>query len=409
MNNLNELQQLSQNTIQLQHDTRLAAKKIDVVGVIQSKVNDALVDLKDALQQQSDLVRRVDPHTFVIEREQFVQGANELSKQQKAMLVALSNIIDKTDEINKSMTSAKVGVMDELHRQQETNRTQLTNLTTRIDEVNTSVKQHLKITSLENVLKSVDYVEAETNKLARRARDTYKHMENTLHELDEQIGDLRQKSQTVKSLNTTFEQLMDTMSSTLASIDDKVCQASPLYTGPSSDEIEASFRELATHDISELVAELRAGQSHRSQQVQTPAEPVQPVQTHTEPVQTYTEPVQPVQIYTEPVKTYVEPVQPYYEPASLQPNYEQVRYDAPGHIAPQHETNGQINPVQHEPEPIEDIKPLSSMTFSSVEIILPDMEPPKPQSEPITKSESKPEQEPEPKKKGFFARLFGGE
>ena len=400
MNNLNELQQLSQNTIQLQHDTRLAAKKIDVVGVIQSKVNDALGDLKDAVQKQSELVRRVDPHTFVIEREQFVQGANELSKQQKAMLTALSNIIEKTDEINKSMTSAKVGVMDELHRQQETNRTQLTNLATRIDEVNASVKQHLKITSLENVLKSVDYVETETNKLSRRARDTYKHLENTLHELDEQIGDLRQKGQMIQSINTTFEQLMDNMSSTLASIDDKVCQASPLYTGPSSDEIEASFRELATHDISELVAELRAGQSHHH---------VQPVQTYTEPVQPHVEPIQPVQTYTEPVQPQVEPVQTYVEPASLQPHYEQVRYDAPGHVAqPQYEPyNGQIAPVAPEPTPVEDIKPLNSMTFPSVEIILPDLEETKPESKPEPKPE--PEPQPEPKKKGFFARLFGGE
>ena len=37
VNNMSDLKQLSQSTIQLQHDVRLATKKIDVVGIFKRK------------------------------------------------------------------------------------------------------------------------------------------------------------------------------------------------------------------------------------------------------------------------------------------------------------------------------------------------------------------------------------
>ena len=55
---MSDMKKLSNDTIQLQHEIRLASKKVDVVGVIQSKVKDNVESLRDSVvDYHSDMLK----------------------------------------------------------------------------------------------------------------------------------------------------------------------------------------------------------------------------------------------------------------------------------------------------------------------------------------------------------------
>ena len=54
------MKKLSNDTIQLQHEIRLTSKKVDVVGVIQSKVKDNIESLLDAVGDYHSDVFKID-------------------------------------------------------------------------------------------------------------------------------------------------------------------------------------------------------------------------------------------------------------------------------------------------------------------------------------------------------------
>ena len=72
VNNMSDLKQLSQSTIQLQHDVRLATKKIDVVGVLQTKTNNTLTKLESTVNESTNKVDAIDIQQINIEKNKLI-------------------------------------------------------------------------------------------------------------------------------------------------------------------------------------------------------------------------------------------------------------------------------------------------------------------------------------------------
>ncbi len=72
-----------------------------------------------------------------------------------------------------------------------------------------------------------------------------------LGRISERAKELETSTQQLHDMNGSFAELMSTVETTLAFVDEKVCQASPLYSGPSAEDITNSFRELE-HDVEGL-------------------------------------------------------------------------------------------------------------------------------------------------------------
>lgn len=395
MNNMSDLKQLSQSTIQLQHDVRLATKKIDVVGVLQTKTNDTLDKLESVVNESTNKVNAIDIQQMNFEKNKLIDKVSDVTNQQKELIDGLNTMINRTAELGQTLTTAKVTVLDELHRQQQTNHTQMDNVSQRLTEAQNNVAQHMSKTTLDNIENAVQLMGQETTTMSKTSENVNNRIMHTLDDVQHKLNDLAQKGSRVGELNDTFTKLMDDMKTLLTDVDDKVCQISPMYTGPSEKDIEASFRELANDDMTHLLEELRAGYTgsykfdlehemdeinsrgnseHVSDHTQNEASPVQ-----SDTIETVAEPVINQPVVNEPVVD---------EPVSNQPIVELQSVD-----------ELQI------PAPIEIILPPeieNNQKHVKVDFEYSQYVKPEPQQEPE-------QEQPKPKKKGFFARLFGGE
>ena len=223
---------------------------------------------------------------------------------------------------------------------------------------------------------------------------------HTLDDVQYKLNDLAQKGSHIEELNNTFTKLMKDMKTLLTSVDDKVCQISPMYTGPSEKDIEASFRELANDDMTHLLEELRAGytgsykfdlgqetndidsiENLNNVSNNTSNETVR-VQAHT--IETISKPVTQQPVDNEPViEQYI----------SNKPVVDESINDLV--------TLQSVDELQIQ-EPIEIILPPD--IENNQKHVKVDFE----YSQYVKPEKQEPEL-PKPKKKGFFSRLFGGE
>lgn len=401
VNNMSDLKQLSQSTIQLQHDVRLATKKIDVVGVLQTKTNNTLTKLESTVNESTNKVDAIDIQQINIEKNKLIEKVSDVANQQKELIDGLNIMIDRTDEIGQALTTAKVSVLDELYKQQQTNSTQLNNVSQRLTEAQNNVAKHMSKTTLDNIENAVQLMGQETTTMSKTSENANNRVMHTLDDVQYKLNDLAQKGSHIEELNDTFTKLMKDMKTLLTSVDDKVCQISPMYTGPSEKDIEASFRELANDDMTHLLEELRAGytgsykfdlgqetndidsiENLNNVSNSTSNETVR-VQAHT--IETISKPVTQQPVDNEPViEQYIsnEPVvdESINEPSVTLQSVDELQIQEPIEIIL--------------PPDIENNQKHVKVDFEYSQYVKPEKQEP---------------ELPKPKKKGFFARLFGGE
>ena len=183
VNNMSDLKQLSQSTIQLQHDVRLATKKIDVVGVLQTKTNNTLTKLESTVNESTNKVDAIDIQQINIEKNKLIEKVSDVANQQKELIDGLNIMIDRTDEIGQALTTAKVSVLDELYKQQQTNSTQLNNVSQRLTEAQNNVAKHMSKTTLDNIENAVQLMGQETTTMSKTSENANNRVMHTLDDV----------------------------------------------------------------------------------------------------------------------------------------------------------------------------------------------------------------------------------
>ena len=252
------MKQLSNDTIQLQHEVRLASKKVDVVGVIQSKVKDNVESLRDAVVDYHSDVLKIDTASISEGREQLFDKYKALEDKHELVIGQLEQLTDKTDDIDKALSESRQQALDELDRQQVVTTVQMDNLSTSVAEASQKLDDHIKHVDLSDIERGVIGVGEDVESFLSIVGESRKQMDNELTNINASLDDLSDKQKTVDELNILFHDTVKTLRETLKSIDDKVCQISPLYTGPSARDIEESFNKMASTDITHLMDELHS-------------------------------------------------------------------------------------------------------------------------------------------------------
>lgn len=274
VNNMSDMKQLSNDTIQLQHEIRLASKKVDVVGVIQSKVKDNVESLRDSVVDYHSDVLKIDTASISEGREQLFDKYKELKDKHELVINQLERLVDKTDDIDKALSESRQHALDELDRQQVVTTVQMDNLSASVSEASQKLDDHIKHVDLSDIERGVIDVGKGVESFLSSVSESRKQMDDELTNINTSLDDLSDKQKTVDELNTLFHDTVKTLRETLKSIDDKVCQISPLYTGPSASDIEESFSKMANTDITHLMDELH------SKYQQTTKETVDTVQSN---------------------------------------------------------------------------------------------------------------------------------
>ena len=264
---MSDMKQLSNDTIQLQHEVRLASKKVDVVGVIQSKVKDNVESLRDAVVDYHSDVLKINTASISEGREQLFDKYKALEDKHELVIGQLEQLTDKTDDIDKALSESRQQALDELDRQQVVTTVQMDNLSTSVAEASQKLDDHIKHVDLSDIERGVIGVGEDVESFLSIVGESRKQMDNELTNINASLDDLSGKQKTVDELNILFHDTVKTLRETLKSIDDKVCQISPLYTGPSARDIEESFNKMASTDITHLIDELHSKYQQTTKEV----------------------------------------------------------------------------------------------------------------------------------------------
>ena len=253
---MSDMKQLSNDTVQLQHEIRLASKKVDVVGAIQSKVKDNVESLRDAIAEYHSDVLKIDTESISEGKEQLFDKYKELEDKHKLVINQLEQLVDKADDIDKSLSKSRQQVLDELDRQQVVTTVQMDNLSASVADASQKLDDRIKHIDLSDIERGVIRVGDGAETFLSSVYESHKQMDEELAHVNASLDDLSNQQKTVDELNVLFHDTVKTLRETLKSIDDKVCQISPLYTGPSVKDIEESFHQIASTDIAHLMDEL---------------------------------------------------------------------------------------------------------------------------------------------------------
>lgn len=265
---MEEMKNLSQHVIALQHQNRLAEKKIDVVGVIQSKVEGKLDDTRELLTQYIEHTNQFSNDEVNAQSEELVKTIDGLKSRQENTQADLHALLEHTAVIDQALTKALEETTGQLERQQLTNLTQLGALSDRIENIDHAANRHMEHTQLTKVEEHFSAVHETVEHVNDENGASNAKIDVILGRVSERAKELETSTQQLHDMNESFAELMSTVESTLASVDEKVCQASPLYSGPSAEDITNSFRELASMDVEGLLSTLKSDDLNSDENVQ---------------------------------------------------------------------------------------------------------------------------------------------
>ena len=252
------MKNLSQHVIALQHQNRLVEKKVDVVGVIQSKVEGKLDDTRELLTQYIEHTNQFSNDEVNSQSEELVKTIDGLKSRQENTQKDLHDLLEHTDVIDNALAKALEETTSQLERQQLTNLTQLGALSDRIENIDHAANRHMEHTQLTKVEEHFSAVHEKVEHVNDENGASNAKIDVILGRVSERAKELETSIQQLHDMNESFAELMSTVESTLASVDEKVCQASPLYSGPSAEDITNSFRELASMDVEGLLSTLKS-------------------------------------------------------------------------------------------------------------------------------------------------------
>lgn len=261
---MEDMKALSQHVIALQHQNRLVEKKVDVVGVIQTKVENKLDETDQLLSTYIERTEGLSNAEVKAQSMELTDAIEKLQERQVKTADDLHNLLQHVGTLDDVMVKSLTETLDQLDRQQLTNLSQLGSLSSRIEQIETASNKHMEHTQLDGVETRFDVLSDTVEHVRDENAAANAKVDIVLGRVAERAKELEDSTTKLREMNHTFAELMQTVETTLASVDEKVCQASPLYAGPSADDITKSFQELASMDVEGLLSTLKSDEGFDS-------------------------------------------------------------------------------------------------------------------------------------------------
>lgn len=255
---MEDMKVLSQHVIALQHQNRLVEKKIDVVGVIQTKVENKLDETDKLLSTYIEQTEGLSNEEVKYQSVELTNAIDKLKGRQEATAEDLHKLVQQVDTLDDAMAKSLNETLEQLDRQQLTNLSQLGSLSSRIEQIEVASNKHMEHTQLDGVEMQFDVLSDTVGHVRDENAAANAKVDIILGRVAERAKELEDSTTRLSEMNHSFSELMRTVETTLASVDEKVCQASPLYAGPSADDITKSFQELANMDVEGLLSTLKS-------------------------------------------------------------------------------------------------------------------------------------------------------
>lgn len=245
------IDEMVQNLIQLQHQTQLLLKKIDVVGVINAKVESHTTKVyEDIKENKNDIeAAKIQMSETITETDHLTTNITHMIQKHEELKTELHTVKDKLEQIDTVMDESKDDLNEAVEQNQQDTQSQLNALETRIEGLQTHVDDHIQNQALDTIESDMTMTKDMVKTTLESAAQNKKEIDDTINEVQDRLQSLNEWESKVKHLNASFIDLMDRTVQMLSDVDDKVCRLSPIYTGPTAKDLEDSYYALAQHDL----------------------------------------------------------------------------------------------------------------------------------------------------------------
>ena len=129
---MTNIKELTTQTIALQHQNRLLEKKVDVVGVITTKVDQKMTQLSDKMSNNVDKLQQLDMEKLTTDSETLTSLVGQVSEKRQESLDMLGSLVERVEDIDDFLIESKELAIGELNKQALVHKDQVQNISERV-------------------------------------------------------------------------------------------------------------------------------------------------------------------------------------------------------------------------------------------------------------------------------------
>lgn len=291
---MTNIKELTTKTIALQHQNRLLEKKVDVVGVIATKVDQKMTQLSDTMSNNVNKLQQLDMDKLNTDSETLTALVGQVSEKRHESLEMFGSLVERVEEIDNFLIESKELAIDELNKQALVHKDQVQNISERVIDIQQGVEKHKEYTKLDSVEDEIQNINEEVQKFSTITEKSVTRLDHILNTVEKHLKQLEEDHKYFQNMQEESESLMTTIGNTMERIDDKVCRVSPLYTAPKLEDIEESYQTLAlSTDIEAVLG--KALVTNEGINIEPQAEPISAESYHEELTETIEHVLEPVE------------------------------------------------------------------------------------------------------------------
>lgn len=242
---LPDIHTLSQSTLALQHETQLISKKVDVVGVLQAKVNTTLSSVNHAVEDFNQATTEGFRSSLQTAMSGLQNSADVFNAKRTAVQDQVEQVIEQVSSIKEANDQATSALCQSVTAQADTavkDLDQVANVSDDLRGCLARYDQSLDVTVLQQALTTA--TDAIEKSIANdQTLDVYAR--ELLQDLENHMGHMVTCTQQLQTLNHELSGVSEKADAFIKRLDEKVTQISPLYTGPSAADIQETYENYA--------------------------------------------------------------------------------------------------------------------------------------------------------------------
>lgn len=251
---MTDVQQLTKETLALEHKRQLTDKKLDVVGAITAKAKKQTDNILVELNTQANLLNayQADNHKDMVS--ELSEKASLEATLHADTLKRIETLTESTVTLEETLKGVYIGIDDELTKQELVTSEQTQNIENRVTDSLERLDHHINMSDpssalshMERLTRTAEVFTSDTKKSSQRMSNLHIDAKRQISELRELVEDHKKVSQDTKTAISILYQ-------TLNELDDKIGLVAPHYTLPSASTLTSAFDDLAnSSEVDDLV------------------------------------------------------------------------------------------------------------------------------------------------------------
>lgn len=238
-------QNLTKATIEMQHQQRLMEKKLDVVGILQSKTQQTYQALDATVQNQNELLKGIDYASIIQNNDQLHDYILALKGQRMDIHDDMGKIIERVEQMQKDMNTTHQHMKQMLDAQGETQDFTSQSMLEALFNNQKEMAEYVDAKPLKVMFKQMETVQQDFDEMANKQKQIQDQTKEVLDQMTYRLEAMSESSHSLAALQAGNTDLLQKANQLLVRIDEQLSDVVPSYLEPSTEEILSSYEQLA--------------------------------------------------------------------------------------------------------------------------------------------------------------------